>query len=52
MTRDEAFIADARKRRVELSPSDGDQIMAVLRRSAAMPKKVIEQFNAILGAQN
>jgi hypothetical protein len=26
--------------------------MAVLRRSAAMPKKVIEQFNAILEAQN
>ena len=52
MSRDEAFIADARKRRVELSPSDGDQIMAVLRRSAAMPKKVIEQFNAILEAQN
>lgn len=52
MTRDEAFIADARKRRVELSPSDGDQIMAVLRRSAAMPKKVIEQFNATLEAQN
>ncbi len=52
MTRDEAFIADAGKRRVELSPSDGDQIMAVLRRSAAMPKKVIEQFNATLEAQN
>jgi hypothetical protein len=52
MSRDEAFIGDAKKRRVELSPSDGDQIMAVLRRSAAMPKKVIEQFNAILEAQN
>ena len=52
MTRDEAFIADAGKRRVELSPSDGDQIMAVLGRSAAMPKKVIEQFNATLEAQN
>jgi len=52
MSRDEGFIADANKRRVELSPSDGDQIMAVLRRAAAMPKKVIEQFNAILEAQN
>ena len=52
MTRDAAFIADAKQRRVELSPSGGDQIMAVLRRSAAMPRQVIERFNAILEAQN
>jgi tripartite-type tricarboxylate transporter receptor subunit TctC len=52
MSRDGAFIADAKQRRVELSPSDGEQIMAALRRSAAVPKQVIERFNAILEPQN
>jgi tripartite-type tricarboxylate transporter receptor subunit TctC len=52
MGRDEAFIAEAGKRRVELSPIDGGEIMAVLRRSAATPKQVIDRFNAILEAQN
>jgi tripartite-type tricarboxylate transporter receptor subunit TctC len=52
MSRDEAFIAEAKKRRVELSPIDADEIMAVLRRSAATPKEVIGRFNAIRAAPN
>jgi hypothetical protein len=32
--------------------SYGEQIMAALRRSAAVPKQVIERFNAILEPQN
>jgi tripartite-type tricarboxylate transporter receptor subunit TctC len=52
MSRDEAFIAEARKRRVELSPIDGGEIIAALQRSAATPKHVIDRFNAILEAQN
>ena len=52
MSRDAAFIAEAGKRRVELSPIDGDAIMAVLRRSATTPKSVIDRFNVILETQN
>jgi len=52
MSRDEAFIAEAGKRRVELSPVDGGEITAVLQRSAATPTNVIDQFNAILDPQN
>jgi tripartite-type tricarboxylate transporter receptor subunit TctC len=52
MSRDEAFVAEARKRRVELSPIDGGEITAVLQRSAATPKQVIDRFNAILEAPN
>ena len=52
MSRDEAFIAEVAKRRVELSPIDGGEIIAVLQRSAATPKQVIDRFNAILEAQN
>jgi tripartite-type tricarboxylate transporter receptor subunit TctC len=52
MSRDEAFIEDAKKRRVELSPLGGKEILAVLVRSAATPKKVIDQFNTIIDPQN
>jgi tripartite-type tricarboxylate transporter receptor subunit TctC len=52
MSRDEAFIAEAGKRRMELSPVDGGEIIAALQRSAATPKQVIDRFNAILEAQN
>jgi tripartite-type tricarboxylate transporter receptor subunit TctC len=52
MSRDEAFIAEAGKRRVELSPIDGGEIISVLRRSAGTPRNVIDRFNAILEAPN
>lgn len=48
MTRDEAFIADAKRRRVELSPVTGSEILHTLRRSAATPRELIARFNAVL----
>jgi tripartite-type tricarboxylate transporter receptor subunit TctC len=52
MVRDPAFIEDARKRRVELTPIDGRGILAVLARAAATPRQVIDRFNAIIDPQN
>jgi len=52
MVRDEAFIADAKRRRVELSPIDGQAVRAVLMRAAGTPRDVIARFNAIIGTQN
>jgi tripartite-type tricarboxylate transporter receptor subunit TctC len=52
MVRDAAFIEDARKRRVELSPIDGRAVVAALERAAGTPRAVIERFNAIVGKPN
>jgi hypothetical protein len=52
MVRDPAFIAEAGKRRVELSPIDGKGIVAALARSAATPRAVVERFNAIVDPQH
>jgi tripartite-type tricarboxylate transporter receptor subunit TctC len=52
MVQDPAFIEDAKRRRVELSPIDGRAVMAVLERAAATPRPVIERFNAISESQN
>jgi tripartite-type tricarboxylate transporter receptor subunit TctC len=52
MVRDEAFREDARKRHVELTPIGGEEIVAVLARAAATPRRVIDAFNAIIEAHN
>jgi tripartite-type tricarboxylate transporter receptor subunit TctC len=52
MVRDPAFIEDAKRRRVELSPIDGKAVLAVITRAARTPKPVIDKFNLIVGAQN
>jgi tripartite-type tricarboxylate transporter receptor subunit TctC len=52
MVRDQAFIEDAARRRVELSPIDGQTMRAVIERSAATPRTVIERFNAIIDPPN
>lgn len=52
MVRDPAFIADARKRRVELSPIDSEGIHAVLARAAGTPRPIIDRFNMIVDPNN
>lgn len=49
MVRDPAFIEDARKRRVELSPIDGHGVLSALQRAAATPGEVIARFNTMIG---
>jgi tripartite-type tricarboxylate transporter receptor subunit TctC len=52
MVADPEFIADAHRRKIELSPSDGPQMLAVIGRAAATPRAVIDQFNAFIEPQN
>jgi tripartite-type tricarboxylate transporter receptor subunit TctC len=52
MVRDPAFIAEAKRRRVELSPIDANAMLAVLERAAATPRSIIDRFNAIVDPQN
>ena len=48
MVRDPTFVADAKRRRVELSPIDGQAARKVIAEAAATPKSVIEKFNTII----
>jgi tripartite-type tricarboxylate transporter receptor subunit TctC len=52
MVRDPAFIEDAKRRRVELNPINGQAMLAVITRAATTPKAVIAKFNAIVDPQN
>ena len=52
MVRDPAFVADAKRRRVELSPIDAAAVLAVLQKAAATPRPIIDRFNAIAEQQN
>ena len=49
MCQDKAFLEDAAKLGVDMSPLDGDGIQKVLARMAATPKDVIARYNAISG---
>jgi tripartite-type tricarboxylate transporter receptor subunit TctC len=48
MTRDEAFRDEAIKAQIDLSPIDGDAVIALLRRAVATPKNVIARYNDIV----
>jgi tripartite-type tricarboxylate transporter receptor subunit TctC len=52
MVKDPAFIAEAEKMRLELSPIDGDAVRAVVARMRETPADVIEQFKTIAGSKN
>jgi tripartite-type tricarboxylate transporter receptor subunit TctC len=52
MVHDPAFIEDAKRRRVELSPIDWRAMLAVLERAASTPRPIIERFNAMVEPQN
>ena len=49
MVKDPAFLDDAAKINLEISPIDGDAILGLLKRAAATPKAVIERYNKLAG---
>jgi tripartite-type tricarboxylate transporter receptor subunit TctC len=49
MCRDKAFVDEAEKLGIDMSPIDGDAILKLLARTAATPKDLIALYNAIGG---
>jgi len=49
MCRDPAFVEETEKLGIDLSPIDGEAILALLAHTAATPKDVIARYNAISG---
>ena len=49
MCRDKAFLDEAEKLGIDMSPIDGDEILRLLARMAATPKDVIARYNALGG---
>lgn len=52
MCKDPAFLEDARKVKLDISPIDGEAVRALLAKSAATPKDVIVRYNEISGMTN
>ncbi len=48
MSRDPAFVADAEKLGLDVSPIDGDAVVKLITQMAATPKDVIAQFNQMV----
>jgi tripartite-type tricarboxylate transporter receptor subunit TctC len=48
MTKDPAFIDEANRMSLELSPIDGDAVRRIIAQMSETPKGVIEQFNEIV----
>ena len=48
MSRDPAFVADAQKLGLDVSPIDGDAVVKLIAQMAATPKDVIAQFNEMV----
>lgn len=46
--KDEEFLAEAKKLKLDVSPIDGAAVVKLLERSAATPKAVIARYNAIV----
>jgi tripartite-type tricarboxylate transporter receptor subunit TctC len=49
MCRDKAFVEEAEKLGIDMSPIDGEAILTLLARTAATPHDVIARYNAIGG---
>jgi tripartite-type tricarboxylate transporter receptor subunit TctC len=49
MCRDKAFLEDAEKTGIDMSPVDGAGVLQMLAKTAATPKPVIARYNAIGG---
>ncbi len=49
MCKDTAFLEDAKKAKLDISPIDSEAVRALLAKSAATPKDVIEHYNDIGG---
>jgi tripartite-type tricarboxylate transporter receptor subunit TctC len=52
MTKDPAFVAEAEKMRLDLTPIDGDAVRKVIAQMQSTPPDVIEAFKSIAGAKN
>jgi hypothetical protein len=52
MVKDPAFVTEALKMNLELSPIDGAAVRKVIAQMQATPPEVIEQFKAIAGAKH
>ena len=52
MTKDPAFVAEAQKMSLDLTPIDGLAVLKVIAQMAATPPDVIAQFKEIAGAKN
>jgi tripartite-type tricarboxylate transporter receptor subunit TctC len=52
MTRDPAFVAEATKMNLELSPIDGAAVRKVIAQMATTPADVLAQFKAVAGTKN
>ena len=52
MTKDPAFVAEAQKMSLDLTPIDGVAVLKVIAQMAATPPDVIAQFKEIAGAKN
>ena len=52
MTKDPAFVAEAKKMNLELSPIDGAAVRKVIAQMQSTPPDVIAQFKTIAGAKN
>jgi hypothetical protein len=48
MAKDEAFLADARKSRIDVEPVSGGEIDALVREIFAAPKDMIERVKALV----
>jgi tripartite-type tricarboxylate transporter receptor subunit TctC len=48
MCKDPAFVADAQRLGLDVSPIDGDAVLKLIGQMAATPKEVIAQFNAMV----
>ena len=51
MTKDQAFLDEAKKLGLEISPIDGQDIGKLLSRAAATPQNIIEQYKALVGPE-
>lgn len=49
MVTDPAFLEEATRIKLEISPIDGDAILGLLKRAAATPKDVIERYKKLAG---
>jgi tripartite-type tricarboxylate transporter receptor subunit TctC len=51
MVKDQAFLDDAGKIDLDISPIDGEAVRQLIARAAATPKDVIARYNQLVGAQ-
>jgi tripartite-type tricarboxylate transporter receptor subunit TctC len=49
MCKDPAFLDDARRAKLDISPIDGDAVRVLLAKAAATPKDVVAHYNEISG---